>query len=275
MNNCKYIDIHSHLNLSPLLNDNQNVISRMRENQVATITVGVDFETSKKAIEIAGQNPGFTHATVGLHPSDVEKENFDFMQFETLAMDPNVVAVGECGLDYYRKNDDEFKAKQKEIFKKHIELAQKINKPLMIHARASKGSMDAYEDAIEILENTTSVLSDISPLSRGRNLNADFHFFAGNLEIAQRIVKNGWSISFDGPITFARDYDEVIKNIPLENIMCETDAPFAAPEPYRGKTCEPWMVIEVYKKIAEIKEMDLEEVRIKINENAVKFFKLN
>lgn len=264
----KYFDIHSHLNLSPLIETKDEVISRMQENAVGTICVGVDFETSKKAIEIATQNPEFIYATIGLHPSDVEREDFDFAQFESLAQNKNVVAIGECGLDYYRKNDDEFKAKQKEIFLKHIELAQKIGKPLMIHARASKGSMDAYQDAIKVLETYR-----LEPSAH--SLACNFHFFAGDLAIAQRIVKNGWSISFDGPITFARDYDEVIKNIPLENIMCETDAPFASPTPYRGKTCEPWMVIEVYKKIAEIKEIDLEDVRIKINENAVKFFGLN
>jgi len=261
----KYIDIHSHLNLKPLSEDMEAVVLRMREKGVGTITVGVDYETSKRELETAEKySDMILGVCVGQHPTDSEEE-FDMEKFRELAKNPKVVAIGECGLDYYRITNDELlitnaKDKQKELFKKHIELATETGKPLMIHARPSKGSMDAYEDALAILE----------PYKE--KVRANFHFFVGDISIAKRIVENGWTASFDGPITFAHDYDEVIRFLPLENIMAETDAPFAAPVPYRGKTCEPWMVEEIVKRIAEIKDEDLEKVKTVLNQNAKRVF---
>lgn len=266
-----YIDIHSHLNLKPLSEDIEGVVSRMREKGTGTIVVGVDLEISKLAIEIAEKYPDVVlGATVGLHPNDNEDEVFDIEKYRELAKNPKVVAIGECGLDYFRS--DERKEIQKEIFKKHIELAVENGKPLMIHARPSKGGMNAYEDAIEIMSNYQLPISN--------KIRANFHFFVGNIEIAKRIIENGWTVSFDGPITFSKDYDEVIKFLPLESIMAETDAPFAAPAPYRGNpstgsgrvTCEPWMVEEVVKKIAEIKGLDLETVKKQLLENTKRVF---
>lgn len=286
--NFKYIDIHSHLNLSPLNKDEARVLAKMKDESVATITVGVDYETSVQAVKLANENENF-YACIGLHPvdstskvlegqvdstskvpSEGEGQNdnitevFDSQKYIELAKDPKVVAIGETGLDYFRDQSDESKKRQLKIFTKHIEIAIELNKPLMIHARASRGTMDAYEDTLNILEGLLS--------TRSTKLHVNFHFFAGNLEIANRIVKNGWSMSFDGPITFAHDYDEIIKSVPIENIMAETDAPFAAPVPYRGKTCEPWMVKEVYKQIAKIRGADAEEIRQKINQNAQRIF---
>jgi TatD DNase family protein len=122
--------------------------------------------------------------------------------------------------------------------------------------------MDAYQD----------VLAQLG--SRAPKLRANFHFFVGDVNIAKQILEIGGTMSFDGPITFTTDYDEVIKFIPLESIHAETDAPFAAPVPYRGKTCEPWMVEDVVEKIAEVKGMELEEVKMQLVENAKRFFKL-
>ena len=260
----KYIDIHSHINLEPLYSEQEKVIERMKENEVGTIVIGTDFEMSKKAIEIAEKHD-FIYAGVGLHPNDNLSEDFNYEKYLVLAKNQKVVCIGETGLDYFRNEGEDFKIRQKEIFKKHIEIAIEVNKPLMIHARPSKGSMDAYIDALNILEiykkeNTT--------------LHANFHFFVGDLEIAKRIIENNWTVSYDGPITFSRDYDEVIKFLPIENIMAETDAPFAAPIPYRGKTCEPYMVIEVYKKIAEIKGLDLDKATSQIRENTKRVFKI-
>lgn len=259
-----FFDVHSHLNLSPLSDNMEGVISRMREKGIGTITVGTDFEMSKKAIEVALKYPDIAvGATVGLHPNDNEEEIFDMEKYRELVKHPQVVAIGETGLDYFRMDAgadmEEKKEKQKKLFKQHIELAMEFDKPLMIHARPSKGTMDAYEDVLNILESYSG-------------LRANFHFFVGDISIAQRIVKNGWTASFDGPITFARDYDEVIRFLPLESIMAETDAPFAAPVPYRGKTCESWMVEEVVKKIAEIKEMELETVKSQLLANTQKVF---
>ncbi len=264
-----YFDIHSHLNLKPLLDDQEGVIGRMNEAGVGTISVGVDYDTSKLAIDLATKYENL-YACVGLHPADNATEIFDYEKYLELARNEKVVAVGETGLDYFRLAGTETeiedqKNKQKEIFIKHIQLALEVNKPLMIHARPAKNSMDAYSDALDILESYK-----LKP--EGNNLVANFHFFVGDINIAKRIVKNGWTMSFDGPITFVSDYDEVIKSIPIENIMAETDAPFAAPAPYRGKTCEPYMVTEIYKKIAEIKGLDAETCQNLINQNVARVF---
>lgn len=269
-----YFDIHSHLNLKPLYEGggdsrlSADRLARMREEKIGTITVGVDYETSKLAIDLAQENPDIVWATVGKHPTDNDAEEFNYEKYLELAQNPKVVAIGETGLDYFRLEkennpevkikNEKIKSKQKELFMKHIELARAVGKPLMIHARPSKGSMDAYEDVLDILEQF--------------KLHANFHFFVGDTTITQRIIANGWTMSFDGPITFSRDYDDVIRSIPLENIMAETDAPFAAPEPYRGRTCEPWMVSEIVKKIAEIKELPLETVQKALLDNTVRIF---
>ncbi len=259
--NLKYIDIHSHLGLLTLEEDKEKIIYKMMEKGVGTIVIGVDYETSLKAIEIANQRD-FIWAGVGLHPTDNDKEIFDIEKYKKLSENKEVVCIGECGLDYFRDSREEIKQKQKELFMRHIELALYSKKPLMIHARPSKGTQDAYEDSLTILENYKGVLS------------GNFHFFVGDINIARRALDLGFTMSFDGPITFTTDYDEVIKFIPLESIMCETDAPFAAPVPYRGKTCEPWMVEEVYKKIAEIKNLPVEKVEEVIMANTKRIFGL-
>ncbi len=269
------IDIHSHINIKPLSENVEEIVSHMKEEEVGTITVGVDYATSKSAVELAEKYPEILWATVGLHPTDNLKEEFDFEKYLELGKIDKVVAIGECGLDYYRlvisdkgdadSENKKIKERQKELFKKHIELAIKLNKPLMIHARPSKNTMDAYEDVLLILEGYKLHVTGYMP-------HANFHFFVGNLEIAKKIVEHGWTVSYDGPITFSSDYDEVIKWLPIENIMAETDAPFATPVPYRGKTCEPWMVKEVIKKIAELKGLSIEETQNKIRENVKRVF---
>jgi TatD DNase family protein len=250
----KYIDIHSHLNLSPLLETQKEVMERMKEKGVATITVGTGIETSREAVRLADEND-FLYATVGIHPNHEEYWN---EELEELSKNEKVIAIGECGLDYFRNETEESKIRQKEIFKKHIELALKIGKPLMIHSRPSKGSQDAYEEVLNILE--------------GSGVKANFHFFVGNVDTAKKALEAGHTMSFDGPITFSGDYDEVIRFLPLESIMAETDAPYAPPVPHRGKVCEPWMVEEVYRAIARIKGLEEEQVRLALVENAKRFF---
>jgi TatD DNase family protein len=261
--NLKYIDIHSHLNLPPLLENKEAILVKMREMNIGTITVGTDMDTSKMAIEIAEQNPDLCWATVGFHPADgFIPDDSDWTELEQLAQNTKVVAIGETGLDYFRDQSTETKNKQTEIFKKHIELAMRVNKPLMLHVRASKGSDDAYYNALEILKEV------------GYQRKANFHFFSGSQKCMQDIIAVGYTISVDGPITFSHDYDEMIKACPIDKIMIETDAPFAAPAPHRGKTCEPWMVVEVAKKIAELKGIDLEIVRVQMIGNTKSFFNI-
>ncbi len=271
-----YIDVHSHLNLDQFEADRAQVIEQMNQQGIATITVGVDFESSKLAIELAEKHDNL-YACVGLHPADNVNEVFNTEDYKKLAEHKKVVAIGETGLDYYRLVGSEQltvdseekiqaeKQRQLEIFKKHIELAIDVKKPLMIHARPSKGTQDAYNDVLDILDHCK--LSTVN-----YKLAVNFHFFVGDVSVAKRIVESGYTASFDGPITFTTEYDEVIKYLPLENIMAETDAPFAAPVPYRGKRCQPDYVVEIYKKIAEIKDLDPETVRLQLNQNAVRVF---
>jgi TatD DNase family protein len=260
-----YFDIHSHLNISPLLENKDEIINTMRQSGMGTITVGVDYDTSKLAVDFANENPDILWATVGQHPNDNPDEAFDYDKYLELAKNDKVVAIGECGMDYFRlKGSEDEKQieikRQKELFIKHINLSKEVNKPLMIHARPHANSMDAYVDAIRILEeeNFTG--------------HANFHFFVGDTEIAKIIVEKGWTMSFDGPITFVSDYDDVIKSIPLENIMAETDAPFASPVPYRGQTNYPQYVEFIYKKIAEIKGLDPQIVQNTILNNIKRVF---
>lgn len=258
----KYIDIHSHLNLNQFDSDREEVIQKLKDDNTTTITVGADYKSSVFAVELADKYDNL-YACVGLHPSDVLIEEFSYEDMLALALNKKVVAIGECGLDYFRSDDEAFKIKQKEIFNLHIQLALQVDKPLMIHARPSKGAMDAYNDVLDILE----FQKKINP-----NLMANFHFFAGDINIAKRAVNLGFTLSFDGPITFSHDYDEVIKEIPLESIMAETDSPFAAPVPFRGKRCEPQMVKEVVKTIALLKELSEEETLNIINNNVKRVF---
>ena len=260
-----HIDIHSHLNLKPLLDDQEGVILRMRNANIGAVTVGVDYKTSKIALDLANENPDILWVTVGQHPNDNLDEVFDYEKYLELAKNEKVVAIGETGLDYFRDQSVGNKERQKELFIKHIELALEVGKPLMIHARPAKNSMNVYEDVLDILESCQLK-------AKNQKLTVNFHFFVGDIQIAKRIIKNNWTMSFDGPITFTTDYNEVIRSIPIENIMAETDAPFATPIPYRGKTCEPYMVVEIYKKIAEIKNLPLEEVSRQLVLNAKRVF---
>jgi TatD DNase family protein len=254
-----YIDIHSHLNLSELYPRRDEVILQMKSHGVSTITVGTGMQTSRRALEIARQNSWW--ATVGIHPLHVDEESFSewISVCDELVSDPTVVAIGECGFDYYYQ--DKNKELQEQFFRSQIELAMRTEKPLMIHARPHRGSMDAYHDVLDMLME----YGEAGPY-------AHFHFFSGDVETAKRIIDAGYSISVDGPITFTREYDDMIRSVPLTRIMCETDSPYAAPIPYRGTTAEPWMVIEVYKQLAEIYGLPLDYVRQQCNDNAKRIF---
>jgi TatD DNase family protein len=152
---------------------------------------------------------------------------------------------------------------QKKIFIEHVRLAKEVGKPLMIHARPTKGDMDAYVDVLDILEEEKYT---------GK---VNFHFFVGDITIAKQIVERGWTMSFDGPITFSREYDEVIRFLPIESIMAETDAPFAAPEPYRGARALPVHVREIVSRLAQIRGEDEEFVRVKLLENIKRMFSID
>jgi TatD DNase family protein len=282
----KYIDIHSHVNFTAFDADRDEVIKRALENDTWVINVGTQVDTSKKAVEMANQYDEGVYAIIGLHPihtgasfHDVKElgeggkeftsrgEAFDKGVYREMLKDPKVVAIGECGLDYYRMDALSIE-KQKKAFIMQIELANEFNKPLMLHIRnnqkqqlitGEEGSPNAYMDALEILKQHSKVKGDV-------------HFFAGNIEEAKAFVDFGFTLSFTGVITFTTDYDEVIKNTPLEMIMTETDAPYVTPAPYRGKRNEPTYVREVVKKIAQVKGQPEDEVAQTIISNAKRVF---
>ncbi|MDO8555190.1 MAG: TatD family hydrolase, partial [bacterium] len=216
---------------------------------------GADAESSKKAIEIAEKYEG-VFASVGVHPDSIF-ENFDETIFRDLIKHPKTVAIGECGLDWHANNERE---KQKELFVKQVELAIELDKPLMIHCR------DAHTEVTKIFKNYKMQFGD--------KLRGDIHFFTGSIKEAEEYMDLGFSFSFTGVITFTDSYNEVIKFLPLEKIMIETDAPFVAPVLYRGKRCEPLYAREVAKRIAELKLIDYDKVAAVTTANAVKLFNL-
>lgn len=265
----KYFDIHSHLDFPKFDDDREEVISRMKENGVFTVSVGTDLENSKKVVVIAEKNEN-VFAIIGLHPNDNHLEDFKEEDYAELAKSKKVVGVGECGLDFFRLNNenrDVEKIRQISIFNKQIDFAVKHDLPLMIHTR------EAHEETLKILQEKKKAYLP-NGTEYGDRLRGNIHFFSGGVDLAKKYVDLGFTISFTGVITFASDYDEVIRQIPLDKIMSETDTPFVAPVPFRGQRCEPIYVKEVVKKIAEIKNMDFEVVRAKMVENALREFKI-
>ncbi len=275
----KYIDIHTHVNLSAFAEDWKDTITKSQDDGVAMITVVTQIDTSKKAVEIAEIYNDGVYATIGVHPVHTAKsyhdplefgeegkafttrgEVFDMDAYRELIKSPKVVAVGECGLDYFRVEKDT-KEKQEESFMKQIALANEIGKPLMLHVRDAQGKQDAYEDTLKILKIHAKVLGNV-------------HFFAGTYDIAKKFWDIGFTTSFTGVITFANQYDEVVQKAPLAMLHAETDAPYVAPKPFRGQRNEPIHVREVYKKIAELRGEDEEAVRTTLLKNAERLFKI-
>ena len=264
----KYIDIHCHLDSEDYNSDREEVLARLKDTGGGAITIGPTLEESKKAIEIAEANDN-VWACIGVHPEG--ETEFNENEFEEMVKSSKVVGIGECGLDYFKLDPASAKAtadKQKELFIKQIEFAIKHDKPLMLHIRSSsRDSFDAYEDALGMLENYKKEFGD--------RLRGNVHFFAGDVSIAQKFLDSGFTLSFTGVITFTHDYDEVIKYIPQNSIMSETDAPWVAPVPWRGKRNEPTYVIEVIKKMAEIRGEDFETLNNAIIQNAKRIFLLS
>jgi len=259
--NVKYIDTHCHLQFEQYAADREEIIARMRENGIAGIVVGVDEKSSEEAIALAEKHEHL-FASIGLHPGHSEQE-FPEVVFHSLAEHSKVVAIGECGLDYYRTKGETTPA-QKELLQKHIALAAILDKPLIIHARSGKNE-NAYEDIIAILKEAKEKF----PAVRGV-----VHFFSGTLEEAKEFFALDFLISFTAVITFSRDYDTVIRAAPLANILSETDAPYVAPASRRGERNDPLAVIDVVAKIAEIRGEDPELVRQTLLTNAKQIFNI-
>jgi len=275
----KYFDCHTHVNFVAFKDDREEAFRRAANAEVGMIVVGTQFDTSSDAVKVAEAHDD-VYAAIGLHPIHSTKsyhdekelgpafaeaaagkegfvsrgEIFDVAKYEMLGQSAKVVAIGECGLDYYRLEEGTKKV-QEETFVQQIELANHLNKPLMLHIR------NAYEDALALLKAHAKVKGDV-------------HFFAGDWNIARKFLDFGFTLSFTGVLTFARDYDEVVKNAPLDMLLSETDAPYVAPVPYRGKRNEPAYVVEVVKAIAGIRGEPLEKVRDQLAANARRVFGL-
>lgn len=262
------IDTHCHLNFKDFDSDREQIIGRCLDSDLWLINIGVNYETSKEVIKIAEKYDKGVYATVALHPHDItgdgkrEKEEFDYSKFLELAKNKKVVAIGETGLDYaFCENDKKAQELQQKVFIEHLKLAQEANKPVAIHSRRT------FPEILEILKtNHSSTKAGV------------LHCYMGRWSYAEEYLKLGFYISFTGLITYARDYDKVIKNAPLERILIETDAPYLAPEPIRREgeivRNEPKNVEYVARKIAEIKGIGFEKVAAQTTQNAKELFNL-
>lgn len=313
----KFFDAHTHAAFPAYDLDRDAVMRRAKEARVKMITVGTQTSSSWAALELAHEYPEDVWATVGFHPShavvgspdatagansgkagiwhhdkneqkEAVPEKFDIEKLGDLAMDSKVVAIGECGLDYYHMNTkhitqdiaERARERQKDVFIQQIELAHRVQKPLMIHCRS------AFPDLISILNAERSTLNAVAP--------GAIHFFSGTLDEARVLADMGFAFTFGGVITFppkagqpradSRDHDEVIKFLPMDRILSETDAPYVTPEPYRSTPLEsrrlptgqarnePAYVVEVVKKLAGIKNISTGEMASTIRANAKRIF---
>lgn len=281
----RYIDIHAHLNLGAFNEDREEVLKRTREAGVAVINVGTKESTSRKAVEIAEHSED-VYAIVGLHPIQTTPQEHDEEElgeggkpftsagevfnkdfYRELCTSKKVVGIGECGLDYYR-NDPSTREVQEAQFIAQIELANELQLPLMIHTRDAKGNQVSATSPTNVYDDTYEILKQYAKVG------GDIHFYAGNYAQAKKFFDIGFTVSFTGVITFAKEYEEVVRNAPLDMIHAETDCPYVSPVPYRGKRNEPMFVKEVYKKIAAIRNADEEIIRLQLRENAQKLFEV-
>lgn len=276
------IDTHAHLNFAAYKEDIDEVADRIVQEGMKVINVGSQMSTSERAIELAEKYPNNMYAAVGLHPihlfsSEVDEseipfisrqEDFSTENYLKLTENPKVVAIGEMGIDYFHVpagvDTEEFKNKQAWTFMKGIQLAKKINLPIILHCRSAVNEpVKAYDDMLDILKQENYN-------------NAVVHCFTADWPVAKKFLDEGFMISFTGIITYpkTKDLEKVVKKTPLDRMMVETDAPYLAPQIMRGKRNEPRFVRYVADQIAEIKNLSYDEVEETTTNNANKFFKL-
>ncbi len=277
----KLIDIHAHVNFNAFRDDGHDVIARALAENIGMVLIGSQIDTSRRAVLYARRYPQGIWAAVGLHPIhlvafevDAEElgeaggknipgfstrpEKFNYDEYKKLTLDSKTVAIGECGLDYYRTGQsDEEKKNQADTLREQIRLARDVKKPLIIHCR------NAYSDLASILKE-----------ARANEVGGTIHFFAGTWDDAKIFLDLDFYLSFTGVITFARQYDEVVKKVPLDRMMVETDSPYVAPIPYRGKRNEPLYVKEIARRVAELRGLTFEAVAEATTANARRLFRL-
>ncbi|MBS4210790.1 TatD family hydrolase [Bacillus sp. FJAT-50079] len=249
-------DTHVHVNDDQFAEDLEEVMARAKASGVANmVVVGFDRKTIDRALELI-ETYDFLYASVGWHPVDaLDMTDEDLRWLEEVSAHPKVVALGEMGLDYHW--DKSPKDIQKEVFRKQIRLAKKVQLPIIIHNR------DATQDVVDILKE-----------EHAEEVGGIMHCFTGSPEIAKQCLDLNFYISLGGPVTFknARVPKEVAVQIPLDRLLIETDCPYLAPHPYRGKRNEPAYVKLVAEQIAELKEISFEEVAAATTANAKKLF---
>lgn len=257
------VDSHCHLDFPDYQGDFEAVLKRTQEALEFVVNVGVNVATSERAVELA-ESHSFVHAAVGIHPDEVKTvTDKSFERLDTLAKSERVVAIGECGLDYARLSDGgvvQVKQRQRDVFVTQAQLARERGLPLIMHCR------DAYDDLLGVLHEVGG------PRQALRGV---VHCFLGNAEQAKAFLDLGLYLSFTGIITFKNASPEllrVVQETPLERMLVETDAPFLTPQPNRGKRNEPVYVVEVAKKIAELKQLPLSRVDEVTSANARALF---
>lgn len=252
----EFFDSHAHYNDPKFEEDRDQIIKEIYNNGVTSvINAGYSIESSKKAIEIAN-NYSFMYTTAGISPNDIDNfKEQDLKIIENIAKNKKVVAIGEIGLDYHWNTEN--KKLQKHVFISQIEIANKLDLPIVIHTR------EAIYDTLDILKNV------IKPNKKGV-----FHCCPLNVDLVREGLKLGFYISFAGPITFknSKNAKEIIKMVPLEKILIETDSPYLSPEPLRGKRNDSRNVKYMAQKIADVKEITLEEVAEATYKNAKTIF---
>ena len=261
------IDTHGHLNFKAFNEDRAEVIERIRKTPMQVVMPSSQYQTSSQAVELAKQHD-FLFAAIGIHPIHVWQEEFDQAKYQSLIDSGQVTAIGETGLDYFHfgnpdKPFDETKKKQFALFNNFIKLALADDLPLIVHGRFSDEHPEAYQDILSVLQSQ-------------KVKRAVIHCYTGYPDDAQKFIEAGYCLGFTGIITFDKtgNLESVVRETPIEQILIETDAPYLTPEPYRGKRNEPTYVIEVARKIAEIKQLELEQVVEQVNANAKKHFKI-
>ena len=251
------VDTHTHLNDGKFAGQEAEVIARAKEAGITRlINMGDTLESSVKAVELAAAYEG-VYAGVGIHPEEIyELTSADDDQLASWSEAERVVAIGEIGLDYYWEKDEDKRALQRRMFIHQLDLARQLHLPVCIHDR------EAHGDTLAILKK------------EGKGLKGVLHCFSGSFEMAQEIYKMGWYIGVDGPLTYknAAKLPEIVEKFPLERILVETDAPYLAPVPMRGKQNEPAFVRYVAEKVAEIKGISVETVAKQTSINAEELY---
>jgi len=257
-----YIDTHCHLNFSQFHNDLEKVIDESFASGVTKlINIGTDLQASRESVNLASRYKNI-FAAVGIHPHEAKTIDVNVLkQLESLAKDSKVVAIGEIGLDYYRNLST--KECQKQAFIKQLQIAIKLEKPVIIHCR------DAYKDVLDILDKV------YLPYLKGR-LPGEIHSFSSGPKYLKEFLKKGFYVGFNGMITYPNNEQliEAVKTVPMNRLLIETDAPFLAPQNYRGQRNEPKLVIEVAKMVSEVKHLAVDEVAKLTTSNAIELFEL-